>query len=77
MRLQKGKPAGKRKRRMSERWPLLPEFIGLAAGSLSVVSLAAGVIFLAQYLGASGQPLIAIASVVSLLAGVVIGKALP
>ena len=50
---------------------------GLAAGILIVVSLAAGVILLAESLGASGQTLIAIASVVSLLAGVVIGKALP
>ena len=49
---------------MSGRWPLLPEFIGLTAGSLIVVSLAAGAIFLAQWLGASGQLLIAIASVV-------------
>ena len=62
---------------MSERWPPLSEFIGLVAGSLVVVSLAAGLIFLAQYLGASGRSLIVIASVVSLLAGVVIGKALP
>lgn len=62
---------------MSEQWPPLGEFIGLAAGSLIVVSLAAGVIILAQYLGASGHPLIVIASVVFLLAGVVIGKALP
>ena len=60
----------------SERWPPLREFLGLVAGTLVVVSLAAGVIFLAQSLGASGQPLIAIASLVSLLAGVVIGKAL-
>ena len=62
---------------MRERWPLLPEFIGMTAGIIIVVSLAAGVIFLAQSLGASGQPLIGIASVVSLLAGVVIGQALP
>jgi hypothetical protein len=62
---------------MSERWPPLREFIGLVAGSLVVVSLAAGVIFLAQYLGASGRFLVVIASVVSLLVGVVIGKALP
>ena len=61
---------------MSEHWPPLPEFIGLAVGILIVVSLASGVIFLAQYLGASERPLIAIASVVSLLAGVVIGKTL-
>ena len=54
---------------MSERWPLLPEFIGLAAGILIVVSLATGVIFLAQSLEASGQSLIAIASVVFLLTG--------
>jgi hypothetical protein len=51
--------------------------IGLAAGSLVVVSLAADVIVSAQSLGASGLSLIVIASVVSLLAGVVIGKALP
>ena len=61
---------------MSERWPPLREFIGLVA-VLVVVSLAAGVIFLAQYLGASGRFLVVIASVVSLLVGVVIGKALP
>jgi hypothetical protein len=54
---------------MSERWPLLPEFIGFSAGSLIVVSLAAGVIFLAQCLGATGEPFIVIACVVSLLAG--------
>ena len=62
---------------MGERWPPLREFIGLTAGSLIVVSLAVGVIFLAQGLGASGLSLIVIASVVFLLAGVVIGKALP
>jgi hypothetical protein len=62
---------------MSERWPPLREFIGLVAGSLAVVSLAGGVIFLAQYLGDSGRSLIVIESVVSLLAGVVIGRALP
>jgi hypothetical protein len=49
----------------------------LGRRSLIVVSLAAGVIFLARCLGASKQPLIVIACVVSLLAGVVIGKALP
>jgi hypothetical protein len=75
VRLQKGKPEEEVK--MSERWPPLGEFVGLAAGSLVVVSLAAGVILLAQNLGASGLSLIVIASVVFLLAGVVIGKALP
>ena len=62
---------------MSEQWPPPREFIGLVAGSLVLVSLAAGVILLAQSLGASGRSLIVIASIASLLAGVVIGNALP
>ena len=61
---------------MSERWPPLPEFLGLAVGSLFVVLLAIGVIFLAQSLGASDRLLVAIAGLTMLTAGVIIGKAL-
>ena len=42
---------------MGDRWPPLPEFLGLAVGSLIVVSLAIGLFFLAQILGATGLPL--------------------
>jgi hypothetical protein len=60
---------------MSDRWPLLPEFLGLAVGSLIVVSLAIGLFFLAQILGATGLPLIAIGGGVSAAAAFVIGRA--
>ncbi len=37
-------------------WPLLPEIIGIAVGIFIVVSMAIGVIFLAQSLGARRRP---------------------
>ncbi len=61
---------------MSDRWPPLNEFMGLAVGIIIVVSLAIGVIFLAQSLGASGNLLIGIAGIVLLFAAVVIGQSL-
>ena len=61
---------------MGDRWPLLPEIIGVAVGILIIVSAAIGVIFLAQSLGASGHLLIAIGGITSLVAALVIDKAL-
>jgi len=40
---------------MGDRWQPLPEFIGLAVGTLIVVGLAVGAVLLAQNLGASGE----------------------
>ena len=57
---------------MADRWPPLRETIGLAVGILIVVSMAIGVIFLAQRLGASGRLLIAIGGITSLVAALVI-----
>jgi len=61
---------------MGDRWPPLGEFMGLAVGSLIIVSIAIGVIFLAINLGASGPLLIAIGGGVGAAAAFVIGKAL-
>jgi len=61
---------------MGDRWPVLPEFMGLAVGALIIVATAIGVIFLAQGLGVSGPLLIAIGCVVSIAAALVIGRAL-
>ena len=47
-------------------WPPLRETNGLAVGILIVVSMAIGVIFLAQSLGASGHLLIATGGITSL-----------
>jgi len=57
-------------------WPPLPEIIGIAVGIFIVVSMAIGVIFLAQSLGASGRLLIAIGGITSLVAALIIDKAL-
>ncbi len=57
-------------------WPPLGEIVGLAVGTLIVVSLAIGVIFIAQYVGASGHLLIAIGGVTLLIAAYVIYRAL-
>jgi len=59
-----------------DRWPPLRETIGLAVGMLIVVSMAIGVIFLAQSLGASGHLFIAIGGIISLVAALVIRGAL-
>jgi hypothetical protein len=56
---------------MSDRWPLLPELLGLTIGIVIIASIAIGVIFLAQSLGASGRLLIAIGAVVSIAAAFV------
>ena len=61
---------------MADGWPPLRETIGLAVGIFIVVSMALGVIFLAQSLGASGHLLIAIGGITSLVAALVIDKAL-
>jgi hypothetical protein len=61
---------------MGDRWPPLSEFMGLAVGALIIVSVAIGVIFLAQTLGASSYLLIAIGGVVLIAAAFVIGRAL-
>jgi hypothetical protein len=45
---------------MSDRWPLLPQFLGLTIGIVIIASIAIGVFFLAQRVGASGRLLIAI-----------------
>ena len=57
---------------MSGRWPLLPQFLGLTIGIVIIASIAIGVIFLAQSVGASGRLLIAIGGVVSITAALVI-----
>jgi len=57
---------------MSDRWLLLPEFLGLTIGIVIIASIAIGVIFLAQSVGASGRLLIAIGGVVSITAALVI-----
>jgi hypothetical protein len=57
---------------MSDRWPLLPEFLGLTIGIVIIASIAIGLIFLAQSVGASGRLLIAIGGVVSIAAAFVI-----
>jgi len=59
-----------------DEWSPLGEIIGLAVGTLIVVSLAIGVIFIAQYLGASGGLLIAIGGITSVIAAYVIYRAL-
>jgi uncharacterized membrane protein HdeD (DUF308 family) len=56
---------------VSDRWPLLPQFVGLTIGIVIIASIAIGVIFLAQSLGASGRLLIAIGGVVSIAAAFV------
>ena len=61
---------------MSDRWPTLNEFIGLAVGVIILISLAIGAILLAQSLGASGNLLLAIAGVAVLFAGVGIWQTL-
>ena len=61
---------------MGDRWQPLPEFIELAVGTLIVVGLAVGAVLLAQSLGASGELFIGIAGVASLIAAVVIARAL-
>jgi len=61
---------------MGDRWPPLPEIIGIAVGIVIVVSMAVGVIFIAQSLGASSRLLFTIRGVTSLLAALVIDKAL-
>lgn len=65
-----------KKRATADGWPPLRETIGLPVGILIVVSMAIGVIFLAQSLGASGHILIAIGGITSLVAALVIDKAL-
>ena len=57
---------------MSDRWLLLPEFLGLTIGIVIIAAIAIGVIFLAQSVGASGRLLIAIGGVVSITAALVI-----
>jgi hypothetical protein len=57
---------------MSDRWPLLPELLGLTIGIVIIASIAIGVIFLAKSAGASGPLLIAIGGVVSITAASVI-----
>jgi hypothetical protein len=61
---------------MADRWPPLRETIGLAVGICIVVSMAIAVIFLAQSLGASGRLLMTIGGIASLVAALVIDKAL-
>ena len=57
---------------MSDRWPLLPELLGLTIGIVIIASIAIGVIFLAQSVGASGRLLIAIGGVAWIAAAFVI-----
>ena len=57
---------------MSDRWLLLPEFLGLTIGIVIIASIAIGVIFPAQSVGASGRLLIAIGGVDSITAALVI-----
>jgi hypothetical protein len=57
---------------MSDRWPLLPELLGLTIGIVIIASIAIGVIFLAHSVGANGRLLIAIGGVVSIAAAFVI-----
>ena len=61
-----------KERAMSDRWPLLPQFLGLTIGIVIIASIAIGVIFLAQRVGASGRLVIAIGGVVSIAAAFVI-----
>ena len=61
---------------MGDRWPPLHEFIGLAVGTLIIISLAVAVIVLAQSLGADGNLLIVITGASLLITGVVIARAL-
>jgi hypothetical protein len=61
-----------KERAMSDRWPLLPEFLGLTIGVVIIASMAIAVIFLAHSVGASGRLLIAIGGVVWIAAAFVI-----
>jgi len=61
---------------MSDRWPASNESLGFAAGILIITSVAVGLIFLAQGFGASGDLLVGIGAVISLVAAVVIARAL-
>jgi hypothetical protein len=61
---------------MGDRWSTLREIIGVAVGTLIILSAAIGVIFLAQSLGANGRLLIAIGGITSLVAALVIRGAL-
>ena len=64
--------AAVKEKAMSDRWPLLPELLGLTIGIVIIASIAIGVIFLAHSVGASGRLLIAIGGVVSIAAAFVI-----